>query len=71
VNTSNYGALGANSLANNAYEFLINANISMINNKKNRTKGSNLDSRCSNKDGSASVSNSVLKSTPNIQNGYA
>lgn len=72
VNTSNYGALGTANLANNAYEFLINANISMINNKKNKSKGSNIDSRCSNKEGnnSASVSNSVLKSNPNIQTGY-
>lgn len=71
MNTSNYGALGATNLANNAYEFLINANISMINSKKNRSKGSNIDSRCSNKEGSTSVSNSVLKSTPNIQSGYS
>lgn len=43
----------------------------MINSKKNRSKGSNIDSRCSNKEGSTSVSNSVLKSTPNIQSGYS
>lgn len=48
---------------------MMNTNIAqMINSKKNRTKGSNVESRCSNKDNNnnASVSNSVLKSNPNI-----